>query len=288
MDRRSGSFARFPGRVLSAFQFAKKSMAREEVQIWCADTDVEVDPLPLSPEEMLRASRFVFDHDRRRWIAAHVLLRRALGEHLSVEPSSLRFNNSAYGKPVVASPSSGRNLCFNLSHAANAAVCTIARNSEIGIDIERIRPVENIESVFRSFATVREYAAFMHLSGDERQTMFFKVWTLKEACLKAEGTGLSIPPGSVEVLNGSASRTLVTIGLHHWCVIEFSIGSGWTGALALSASDGRVAAPKIVWRTASLERGDGFTLNREWTTQMIERTSIKAGTRQPTVYLHHA
>ena len=206
-------------------------MSFEQVRVWCAATNVEVDSDSLSAEELSRASSFRFDHDRIRWIAARVLLRRVLGSCLGVAPARLKFSYSSHGKPLLAD----NPLRFNLSHSGDLAVCAIAERSEIGIDIERVRTIENIEAIFRSISSPREYAAFLGLPNACRTTAFFEAWTVKEACLKASGTGLSQSPAAIEVLPVRDVSRPIESESHSWLVVPFRPHQRYAAALALCA-----------------------------------------------------
>ncbi len=219
--------------------------------MWCAATDVAVDPSTLLPDEQARASRFRFDRDRRRWIAARVLLRRTLGEHLGCAPSSLTFTYSEHGKPVIE----GDPIRFNLSHSGDLAVCAITRTAEIGIDVEHVRAIDGIEDLFRSISSVREYSAFLLLAPAEKTRAFFETWTVKEACVKAKGTGLTAPLAQIEVLRHGDARQAITSGPDSWSVFTFRPQPRYMGALALLTPPGHSVPTEITYRTLHLGRG---------------------------------
>lgn len=209
------------------------------VEVWCAKTDRAADCACLSPDEIHRASQFRFEADRHRWIAARCLLRRALGEHLGIPPAGVRFVYSEYGKPAAA----GYNTKFNLSHSGDLAVCVIGGENDVGIDIEKVRPVPNIESVFRSISSGRELKAFRAMPDESRLSTFFSIWTIKEACVKAEGTGLSETLSEIEVLPPHDDRREIRSGVRCWSVRRFAPAEGYAGAIAVS-SDG-LCPPQI-------------------------------------------
>lgn len=155
--------------------------------------------LSLSEDERARAARFRFDKDRRRFIASRGLLRELLGWLLHVEASLLAFSYTARGKPVLAAPVSGHSLHFNLAHADSLAVYAVAWEHEVGIDIERIRPIKGAEAVAERFFSAREFAHWRSVSPHQRIEAFFNCWTRKEACLKATGDGISESLNQIEV-----------------------------------------------------------------------------------------
>lgn len=246
-----------------------------EVQLWCAATDVAVDPGMLSPDEHERAGRFRFDRDRRRWMAARVLLRRVLAGQLRCAPSSLTFTCSDYGKPMIA----GHPLHFNLSHSGNLAICATTRATEIGVDIEQIRAIDGIDALFRSISSVREYAAFRSLLPAQRPRAFFETWTVKEACVKANGTGLTTPLAQIEVPRPGDPRQDITAGSERWSVHTITPQPGYVGALALRTQLGHPVRAEITCRTLHLdssygEGGANTTINncRSWARKPVSCT----------------
>src|SRR5580700_9108978 len=89
----------------------------------------------LDPGERARAHRFVFEKDRDAFIASHGWLRTLLSGYLRADPRGIHFVLGQRGKPAIP----GFPLHFNLSHSGAMAACAVTRESEVGIDIERIR-----------------------------------------------------------------------------------------------------------------------------------------------------
>jgi 4'-phosphopantetheinyl transferase len=163
-----------------------------EVHVWQLDLEsapfASIAPL-LSEDEQRRAARFHFDRDRDRWTASHGLLRMILGRYLASSPAALQLEHGPFGKPKLI----GEALHFNLSHSGGHALVAVARQCEVGVDIERLRsdfsPEELAAHVFSSV----EQANLLALPPAERPHAFLKIWTGKEAYTKARGLGLSFP-----------------------------------------------------------------------------------------------
>lgn len=155
----------------------------------------------LNREERARAARFHFERDRLRYIAAHAQLRRLLGSRLAIEPALVRFTTTIHGKPTLApaqammdgSARIDRNLYFNFSHSEEVGYLAIAP-FEVGIDVERIRPLAELQSLIDSCCTREEIATLAALPVDLRARGFLGVWTRKEATLKTWGTGIGVVP----------------------------------------------------------------------------------------------
>ncbi|HEX2179438.1 MAG TPA: 4'-phosphopantetheinyl transferase superfamily protein [Actinomycetota bacterium] len=162
---------------------------------------------PLSSDEKDRAARFVFDRDRNRYIAARHVLRALLARYLGTEPAAVQFDYSRYGKPSIRSPEPSR-VEFNLSHCEDWAVVGITTGARIGVDLERLRPLDDISGLALTCFSSAEIGHFNRLEADIRIEGFFNCWTRKEAFIKACGEGLSHPLQDFDVtlVPGEAAR----------------------------------------------------------------------------------
>lgn len=149
----------------------------------------------LSDDERARQQRFVSEELRRRFLAARAGLRMLLGRHLDRDPRSLAFATGEFGKPRLVGTDQ---IHFNLSHSEERAVLAIS-DAEVGIDLERARPIEHVDLAKRYFHPNEVAAITASRDEAEQRRAFFLVWTLKEAVVKALGTGLSTPLDSFEV-----------------------------------------------------------------------------------------
>jgi 4'-phosphopantetheinyl transferase len=176
----------------------------DEIHVWHAALDREekiLDRLEsrLSPEEKARADRFHFVNDRNRFVAARGLLRELLGKYLHQAPAGLEFSYGEHGKPSLSSGNASSGLCFNLSHSAGLVVYAIAKERNLGIDVEHVRPESAGEDIAKRYFSAREVSDLQTLPPEVRVEGFFHCWTRKEAYLKATGMGLQIPLDSFAV-----------------------------------------------------------------------------------------
>jgi 4'-phosphopantetheinyl transferase len=167
-----------------------------EVHIWWVRTDspewdIESMYSALSGDEKKRADRFHFPHHRQRFIVAHSLLRSILGIYLGQTPASLKFLNDSKGKPYLKPNGADTGLYFNLSHSNDVALLGIVLNRQIGVDIEFIRPLSNMESIAGRYFSESEMNMILNRPEKECNQIFFNYWTIKEAYLKATGEGIS-------------------------------------------------------------------------------------------------
>ena len=150
----------------------------------------------LGADERARAARYVFERDRRRYFAARCALRECLSERTGLPPGDLRIETGVFEKPVLANSPA---WSFNLSRREDWALLGISRTAEIGVDFELIHAVNEVDALARAHFSVAEFDAFHGISPDAKDMVFLRVWTRKEACLKAIGTGLRIEPRTLEV-----------------------------------------------------------------------------------------
>ena len=192
----------------------------------------------LSPEEQTRADQFVFEADRDRYTAGRAWVRRRLGQLLTAPPDALLFAAGPYGKPTLAFPQTTPSLAFNVSHTKRLIALAVALRP-VGIDIEDRIPDE-LDSVADLVMSAEERRAFVRIPDAEgRRAAFLRLWTRKEAALKALGTGLIREPRSVTVGFGPASDdqdTQLDLGSANavWTLRSFLVGSSIVGAIALA------------------------------------------------------
>lgn len=181
------------------------SLAADEVRVWIVDLDADVrdpsdpdavEPGPelavLSDDERARAARFVRGRERRRFARCRAALREILGRLLDEPPGSLVFRAAAMGKPELDRGSAVvERLRFNVSHSAELAAIAVCRGRELGVDLERLRPITEATRIVESFFTAAEQAVFATIPEPERDAAFVRGWTRKEAVLKGFGMGIS-------------------------------------------------------------------------------------------------
>ena len=153
----------------------------------------------LSTDERARADRFHFERDRRMFISCRATLRRLLGERMGIPPESLVFEHGPQGKPWLP----GTETSFNLSHSGQWFACAISSGGTLGMDIERIQPLDDMLGMAQHFFAPAEVERLFAIPEDERTHSFFQCWTRKEAVIKATGEGVSRPLDSFEVSFGT-------------------------------------------------------------------------------------
>lgn len=175
---------------------ASLALGRDDVHVWRVPLDVPRDvvadlvPL-LSDEENARARQMLCDTAGRRFIASHGALRRILSRYRHERPEQIRFVTDARGKPHLASLAGAPTLRFSLSHSGESALVAVAEDRDVGVDIERIRPLSAWREIAARYFSKQERAALCALPQDRALDAFFQGWTRKEAYCKALGQGVS-------------------------------------------------------------------------------------------------
>ncbi len=199
----------------------------------------------LSPGEKTRAGHFAFEQDRNRFIAARGILRVMLGWYLGIEPETISFGYERNGKPVLENSLCNTGIQFNVSHSGDLALYVVTRNRRVGVDVEYVREIPEMEQITEQFFSPRERAFFNTLSEREKQQTFFTWWTRKEALIKARGDGLSsYGLDSPDVSLTSTGLPLSSIKLRdkndesEWSVVDMKLANGFASAFAVEADHG--------------------------------------------------
>jgi 4'-phosphopantetheinyl transferase len=239
------------------------TLPSDEVHIWRAALDlapahVQYLRQTLSEDEVQRTDRFVFEQDRTHFTVARGVLRLILSRYLHIDPSQLRFCYSPYGKPGLILPAGTDSLFFNVSHAHGLALFALARGSRLGVDIEYVRPILDVEQIAGQFFSAREQSALRALPLDQRLEAFFTCWTRKEAYIKARGEGMSLPLDQFDVslAPGVPAELLAVAGDERerarWALQSLEPGPGYVAALAI---EGQGWIPRC-WQWPSVEERD--------------------------------
>ncbi|MCX5366495.1 4'-phosphopantetheinyl transferase superfamily protein [Streptomyces sp. NBC_00124] len=202
----------------------------------------------LSGREAERAGRCRFAADRRRFVVAHGALRRILSGYLDVLPEELRLERGRHGKPRLAdSPG----LRFNLSHSGELALVAVTRHAEVGVDVDRLRPGLPVEPFAERFFPASDARFVAAAAGPtERAERFLRLWTRKEAVVKAAGArltqGLSLPVCTDTNTDADVVRDPSGQIRGVWSVRDLPVPDGYLAALAVAGA----AAPRISVRQA--------------------------------------
>ncbi len=182
-----------------AFQLRTRiALPEDEVHLWRIDLAAVAQEEQrwkqiLSADEQERAARFHFSRDRQCFTATRGLLRTILAGYIDSDPSELVFSYSQREKPSLTPSPTGSQVEFNVSHSGTIALLAFARGRALGVDVEQLRDNFDHDTIAHRFFSEEEQRQLAALSPSERYHGFFRCWTRKEAYIKAQGTGLSLP-----------------------------------------------------------------------------------------------
>ena len=135
----------------------------------------------MSEDRKRKADSFRFEDDRKRSVAADLLLRELASERLHKSPEDILIMNDRNGAPYIE----GENVFVSISHSGEYAAAVIG-DKRVGIDIEKIRKAE--DAVIRRICNEKETAYIFDVTGSERDRRFIEVWTFKEAYYKYDNS----------------------------------------------------------------------------------------------------
>jgi 4'-phosphopantetheinyl transferase len=189
----------------------------------------------LSSDEIARAERFYFPEHRQRFMAGRGTLRTILGQYLDIAPKQVEFEYQPRGKPLLAAKFADKGLLFNLSHSQDLALLGISYQHQIGVDLEYIRTMSDLEGLAKRFFSAREYEYLRLLSPAQQQQIFFRYWTCKEAYLKATGDGLvQLEEIEIDLTPNQPSKLLVS---GDWSLSELTPADNFAAAVVVAGSN---------------------------------------------------
>lgn len=233
-----------------------EKLLTEHAHVWHIDLRVSDSMLAqyrnlLSQRELVRADRFKYDRHRRRYTVGRAVLRIVLSHYLDENPKDISISYEDKGKPYLAKS----NLQFNLSNSADAAVIGIMLNSQMGIDIEAVRHNVEFSELADRFFSNEEAAALRQSSDDTLADNFFRIWTRKEAFIKALGDGLTFPLKNFRVsfLEHEPAELLETkwdiAERKLWTLQKLTVQDGFHGAIAVKGQVNSLS--NFEWQHAS-------------------------------------
>jgi 4'-phosphopantetheinyl transferase len=166
----------------------KFSISDQEVHVWTialSNRVVSADVIKsvLSFSELRKIDEFNVVSDKDRYAYYRGLLRLILSKYLSTQPENIIININEKGKPFI----NDSDIKFNVSHKGDFAVIAVVKNSEVGIDVENLDNNIDYFRLIERFFTNEEKMNFTKLRPSSQRTLFFRIWTMKEAFVKALG-----------------------------------------------------------------------------------------------------
>lgn len=194
----------------------------------------------LDASEQARAEKLKTDLLRRRYVAAHALLRKVLAGFVNQSPEKLRIAQAEHGKPYLTDTPE---LAFNLSHSGDAVLIAAAWNCRLGVDMEFCKFRTSLDGLVDKCFAEEEIAYWRQLPESEKVEAFYRFWTRKEAFVKATGRGIGLglnrcvvnPENQTEFLRVPSQYRQVD-----WHALDIDLGQGACAALVLDKAIGEV------------------------------------------------
>lgn len=226
--------------------FTEHTRAREPtaeppaVQLWWMPSGSEGDDEAaasalLDDDELARAGRFRFERDRVRFVKRHAFVRRVLAQYLDVAPAEITIRLTRFGRPEL-DPVSG--ISFSVSHADELTVVAVARGCRVGVDIERLRPMDDGLEIAQTMFAEAEVAFLRSVPPSLRAQAFLELWTRKESVVKAVGRGLSLELDRFSVVERDGhltERAQGDSGALPLTIRALDAPPGYIGAIAVGA-----------------------------------------------------
>lgn len=217
----------------------------------------------LSQAEAARARAFLQREARERYELGRILLRSALSKYANIAPQAWDFATSSYGKPFISTPASGSHLRFNVSHTDGLIACAVSERIEVGLDVEDGQRELDLTTLAPHVFTPPEMASFTGLTPRDKQAYFFKIWTLKEAYVKALGVGIRLPFNTFSFELNDANANLRVSGVDRartqWQFISLALSPNHTGALVVATRS--VVSVRMFWTSTSSSVGAGLQIH---------------------------
>ena len=207
----------------------------------------------LDQRELERLRRFRVERPRREFALCRSALRFSLCNLLGCTNDRLSFGTLEHGKPYAIVEDRAVPIGFNVSHSDAHGLIALASSGRLGVDAEFRRENRDFDGIAGRVFGAREREAVETATGDDKVRLFYRLWTMKEALIKALGTGFSLNPAKFEVpapmIHGENSGTFFFPHLpaDQWRIeslgdSRFAAALAWEVSPDVPAESGREAA----------------------------------------------
>lgn len=225
---RSKSEGSVPCRLSTLHDRGPSFQIDDDIAIWW----FAIDGVPnnwgiLAHDEIARVGRINAVEHQVQFVSSHVATRMILSTYTGCDPKRLTFKKGIYGKPSLEGPGE---VMFSLAHSNSIATLAVTHRGEVGVDCEQVVPIREIVEICARICSPIE-VLLMRQSGYDLN-LFYRIWTGKEAFVKAVGIGLGVQLSAITVLQHAedleACVESPTWG--NWWVSSISAPQGYAGA----------------------------------------------------------
>lgn len=153
----------------------------------------------LNVAERARSRRFAFPGPKRRFALCRGALRRIICDEVECTNDQLTFGENRHGKPYGLVSGQRVPMSFNVTHSGRHGLLAFGSTARLGVDIEERASNRHIDLLSETVFGPNERSELDSVEGQQKIAMFFKLWTVKEALVKALGVGMSLNTSEFEV-----------------------------------------------------------------------------------------
>ena len=214
-------------------------LAPDAIHVWTAPLNVDADEMEemlarLSPSERKRAGALLEERAVRQTVVSRAMQRQLLAGYVGGHPSEISFGVVAMGKPTLSRPND-IGLTFNTTHSGDLVIIAVTTNRDVGVDVEKVRPVRRALRVAKRVYSEDEYAALANLPAAKLDHAFLSIWVRREGTAKARGD--SVWRGLASWKNGEIENSPLR---HDYRVEYLDLGPSFVGVVVAKGDDWRV------------------------------------------------
>ncbi|MDO8500933.1 MAG: 4'-phosphopantetheinyl transferase superfamily protein [Gemmatimonadaceae bacterium] len=229
--------------------FPSIELAPDVVDVWMAPLDVNADEMNallhrLSPSEQKRVGALLEERAVHQYVVSRAMQRQLLAGYVGGSPADISFGVVGMGKPTLSKPND-IGLTFNTTHSGNLVIIVVTANRDVGVDVEKLKPIPRALQVAKRFFSEDEYRMLSALPEDEIDLAFLSIWVRREGTAKARGD--SVWRGLASWKNGEIDREQVK--KREWTVVPLDLGPDFVGVVVARGNDWRVVmrgAPSVI------------------------------------------
>ena len=165
-----------------------------------ADADREAEAAVwLDEAERSRWEGYPYSGPQRQFLLCRAALRAILCDQLACGNQELTFETSEHGKPWARVGGVDAPISFSVSHSGRHGLIAVAPGGRLGVDVEELGQRRNLDLLMDGVLGEDERREIAAKAGNDQVRSFFRLWTMKEALLKAHGKGLLIDATTFEI-----------------------------------------------------------------------------------------
>ena len=220
------------------------SNQQTEVHLWKYDLkkvpiDLSSATDYLSADEQYRANAFKQETDKRRYILVHLFVRDVLSKYTSTSKKDIKFSVGRNKKPFLIQNVNDPPVYFNLSYRGDQALLGISNNDCLGVDIEKIRTIDNIDSFLEDYFSRKEIGEIQNITDDlEKLFLVFRFWTMKESVIKALAIGFNqtLPQYDLSCFLAQTAFSPDFDSANIWQIHEIKVNENYKAAIAIKSN----------------------------------------------------